>query len=396
METAFCLRKRLGYARIQADMKNSLFPATLCLWLPIVGAEELSPMPNSDSAPAVDAAEEGDYEEEADIIYTPEQQADALAKLKACSEQSLLALRSVYDHASADAAVALLQKSKHTLTVITPILGSMDQNEVMSILFITGEQQEEEIRRLAKAQFYGSEALAKELTGSAALVRPAATMPDELKELFLHKEAATTPAVSGGPGYTQETAWVLEPTETDDRIQGSLTKYMRIIAPKINQLAIYEARFGIGAPMLKTVFANGKVYVHLTFDLLPKGDGDRYILEQWLDITACALIRSEEDMLQYAEEGVHIVADIIKLLSAVSDKDSADKAADTILALSEKISPKHSAAIGLLSEEQTMSLAIESGISPEKDGDIIERIIDADFFGSKKLEKAMENLQKKI
>ena len=91
METAFCLRKRLGYARIQADMKNSLFPATLCLWLPIVGAEELSPMQNSDSAPAVDTAAEGDYEEEADIIYTPEQQAEALAKLKDCSEQSLLA-----------------------------------------------------------------------------------------------------------------------------------------------------------------------------------------------------------------------------------------------------------------------------------------------------------------
>jgi hypothetical protein len=191
METAFCLRKRLEYARILVDMKNSLFPATLFLWLPIVGAEELSPMPNSDSAPAVDAAEEGDYEEEEDIIYTPEQQADALAKLKDCSEQSLRALRSVYDRASADAAVALLQKSNHTLTDITPILASMDQNEVMSILFITGEQQEEEIRRLAKVQFYGSEALAKELTGSAALVRPAATMPDELKELFHHKEATT-------------------------------------------------------------------------------------------------------------------------------------------------------------------------------------------------------------
>ena len=365
-------------------MKISLIPAMLCMSLPIVSAEAHTVNEQNAAITGVAAG------------YTAEQQTEAMAKLKACGEQNLRALRGIKDLAGADAAATVLQESARILTEITPILGTMDQNEVMQVLFITGEQMEEEIQRLAKDHFYGSEALAKALTGSAAIIRPTVPLPDALKEQFIEQNAVSAPAVSGGPGYTQETAWILDDTNKDVLLARTRAHYASLILHKLNRRAISKANYDIATTQPEIVFANGKVYILVKYDLLPRGDGDRHILEQWLDITACSLITTEEEMQQYAKEGVQIVTAIVKQLYKVSDKNSADTAADAILVLAKQLTDKHTSAIRLLDDKQSISLAIENGIFPENDGEHIENIINANFFGSEKLEKAMEVISSKM
>ena len=431
-------------------MKNTLFLATLCLGLPMVGTEaygenvqivsldgetvgEIVAADEDSSAAAADEDEEDaadyeeDYEEEADIVYTEEQKAEAMTKLKEFVESSTNAARGVNSRETADAAVALLQETTKGMVEITPVLRSLDQNEVMAIIYSGREQMEKEINRLIQENFYGSEALAKELIGSAAMARPAKPLPDELKDQFIDIDGKSTPLppvvvleegeggsvriieqddnedeeeelpISGGPGYTQETAWVLNPSDYEELKGQPAEEYLHFISGKLNMEAVVDSGYDFGNHKVETVYANGKVYCHMTVDLLPEEEGaDRYVLEQWLDITAYAAFTSQEEATKYAEEGMQLLTDSMKLLLTVKDKASADAAAEQLSAIAAKITPKHAAAMQALSTEQKIALAEKNGIDPMGDSERISKVVSEKFYGSDKLKAAMDELEEKM
>ena len=442
-------------------MKNTLFLATLCLGLPMVGTEaQAAPVQvvtldgeavgeitaadeeadDADDSTAAAAEEdydedapdyeEEDYEEEADIVYTEEQKADALAKLKDDAEQSINTVRGINSRETADAAAATLNAAQKTLREITPVLRSLDQDEVMTIVFKTRAQMAQEIQRLTKENFYGSEALALEITGNASMARPALPLTDELKAEFINMDGKATPPppvvvleegeggsvriveqgddedeedeeeelnVSGGPGFTQETAWVLEASDNEKLKGRPAEDYISFIDAKLNLEAIADNGYNFDNPQLETVYANGKVYCHLTADLLPEKEGaDRYVLEQWLDITAYSVFTSQEEATKHAEEGMQLLTDSMKLLLTVKDKASADAAAEQLSAIAAKITPKHAAAMQALSTEQKIALAEKNGIDPMGDAERISKVVSEKFYGSDKLKAAMDELEEKM
>lgn len=134
-------------------MKKTLFLAILSFGIPMSMAEE----PRATVVPVVESSDEetgtteeedveitlnedeegdyeGDYEEEEDIVYTDEQKAEALEKLKARAAASLEALRGVSSKETADAASPVIGESNKIIREITPILRQLDQEEVMSII----------------------------------------------------------------------------------------------------------------------------------------------------------------------------------------------------------------------------------------------------------------------
>ena len=433
-------------------MKNTLFLATLCLGLPMVGTEAYGEnaqivtldgeavgeivTADEDSSAAADEDEEDeadyeeDYEEEADIVYTEEQKTEAMTKLKEFVESSTNAARGVNSRETADAAVALLQETTKGVQEITPVLRSLDQNEVMTIIYSGREQMEKEINRLIQENFYGSEALAKELVGSAAMARPAKPLPDELKEQFIDMDGKSTPLppvvvleegedgsvriveqgddedeeeeeeelnVSGGPGFTQETAWVLEASDNEKLKGRPAEDYISFIDAKLNLEAIVDSGYDFANHQLETVYANGKVYCHLTADLLPEEEGaDRYVFEQWLDITAYSVFTSQEEATKHAEESMKLLTDSMKVLLTVKDKASADAAAAQLSAIAAKITPKHAAAMQALSTEQKIALAEKNGIDPMGDAERISKVVSEKFYGSDKLKAAMDELEEKM
>ena len=442
-------------------MKNTLFLATLCLGLPMVGTEaygenvqivsldgeavgeitaadeEADEADDSTAAAAeedYDEAdtdyEEEDYEEEADIVYTEEQKADALAKLKDNAEQIINTVRGINSRETADAAAAPLDAAEETLHEITPVLRSLDQDEVLTIVFKTREQMNKEIQRLEKENFYGSEFLALKITGNAFLARPALPLTDELKAEFINMDGKATPPtpvvvleegeggsvhiveqgddeeeedeeeepnVSGGPGFTQETAWVLEASDNEKLKGRPAEDYISFIDAKLNLEAIVDNGYDFANHQLETVYANGKVYCHLTADLLPEKEGaDRYSFEQWLDITAYSVFTSQEEATKHAEEGMQLLTDSMKLLLTVKDKASADAAAEQLSAIAAKITPKHAAAMQALSTEQKIALAEKNGIDPMGDAERISKVVSEKFYGSDKLKAAMDELEEKM
>ncbi len=426
-------------------MKKTLFLAILSFGIPMSMAEE----PRATVVPVVESSDEetgtteeedveitlnedeegdyeGDYEEEEDIVYTDEQKAEALEKLKARAAASLEALRGVSNKETADAASPVIDESNKIIREITPILRQLDQEEVMSIIYKSREDMGEEIGRLIEQNFYGSTDLAAMLTGSSAMAKPVQPLPDELKERFIIKEGtykfpAPEPIVvvedgavklqpeqdddkeeeeengielTGGPGFTQQTAWVFRNTTNQELKGKALSTYADVIVSKINMDEIFECNLDTGSYECKAVYTNGKVYCYLKVDLLPDTDGDRYLLEQWLDITPYSLFSTEEELQKYNTESLNFILEAMKLLVTVKDKDSADAAAASLLEIKKKITPKHIAATNMLSPEERRKSAEQMAENLRTMSNDINKLIRNKFYGSEKLKKAMDEFER--
>ena len=258
------------------------------------------------------------------------------------------------------------------------------------------------------------------------MARPAIPLPDELKEQLIDLDGKSTPLpptvvleegeggtvriveqgdnedeeeemkISGGPGYTQETAWVLEASDNNELKGLPAEEYLHTISSKLNMEAIIDHGYDIGNPNFETVYANGKAYCHLTADLWPEEEGaDRYVLEQWLDITAYSAFTSQEEATKYAEEGMQLLTDSMKLLLTVKDKASADAAAEQLSAIAAKITPKHAAAMRALSTDEKVAMAEKNGVDPMIDSARIQKVVNEKFYGSENLKKAMDELEEK-
>lgn len=405
-------------------MQDVFLLASVCLGLPLLTAVsqgQIAPAHNDNTEVNIEA----DYEEEENDSYTTKQIDEAKSELKKLSQQYLELIRGVTDTASANATaphIAACNESMHR------IMERVSKNMRLMAFDIFSDYEEQdtqhEIKRLKSQHFFGSEPLAIELTDCAAFAHPAIPLSAELRAQFskldgepdklpptiqlreiensdgrykltlVETNIENLPKLSGGPGFTQQTAWVLEASENEEMMNRPMYYYAVFLSAKCDEDTIYSEGYYFNEAEAEIVFADGKVYCHRIMDILPEEDkGGRYVLEHWLDITAYTIFRTQEEMQQFAEEGAQFLAEHTKLLLTATDKASADAAADALTAMASQITPKHKAAVDMLGTEQKFAMVRRHGVNPGRHSWIMQSLIAHHFHGSQKLQKAVLMLQ---
>ncbi|MBQ8900333.1 MAG: hypothetical protein IJY72_05205 [Akkermansia sp.] len=180
-------------------------------------------------------------------------------------------LESVHDKATADAVADKLKIRNALLDELSFGLQYIPYPVVMHAMSangITQERTEGIQKRLEENRFYGSTALAKAMGAPAYMAMEIAEpTAEDLEAIARQLKAAATrmPQVSGGPGLSKETAWVLTPELQDfpDLVQQSLTN-----AERQGQRIVHDE--------------NGDIYLRVT--LLLTREDKAMVIELWFKV----------------------------------------------------------------------------------------------------------------
>lgn len=180
-------------------------------------------------------------------------------------------LESVHDKATADAVADKLKVRNALLDELSFGLQYIPYPVVMHAMSangITQERTEGIQKRLEENRFYGSAALASAMGAPAYMAMEIAEpTAEDLEAIARQLKAAATrmPQVSGGPGLSKETAWVLTPELQDfpDLVQQSL-----INAERQGQRIVHDE--------------NGDIYLMVT--LLLTREDKAMVIELWFKV----------------------------------------------------------------------------------------------------------------
>lgn len=252
-------------------------------------------------------------------------------------------LRSIRDTATADAAPALLTERRKQ---ISPLLHAADFESMQKADSQSGdwsEQWDAEVERLQWEGFYGSTALAEHFTDDPAAAAPLQTYPVELLEKTAGQSLKRRDThydknirlSSGGPGFSQATAWVLTaplPETGDiDSISAACAAFLADV--------LYEAPLhATGTVPVKDythkIFADGKAFVRLSVDSVGHTPSPvRYRLQQWCDVSALTPYRSSEQVEADIAAAAACLPKLHTALQSVHDTATADAAAPAVAAI---------------------------------------------------------------
>ncbi len=198
-------------------------------------------------------------------------------------------LESVHDKSTADAVADKLKIRNALLDELSFGLQYIPYPVVMHAMAangITQERTEGIQKRLEENRFYGSTALAKAMGAPAYMAMEIAEpTAEDLEAIARQLKAAATrmPQVSGGPGLSKETAWVLTPELQDfpDLLQQSLTN-----AERQGQRIVHDE--------------NGDIYLMVT--LLLTREDKAMVIELWFKVNIPA--DTQDDATPTEEEEV--------------------------------------------------------------------------------------------
>lgn len=198
-------------------------------------------------------------------------------------------LESVHDKATADAVADKLKIRNALLDELSFGLQYIPYPVVMHAMAangITQERTEGIQKRLEENRFYGSTALAKAMGAPAYMAMEIAEpTAEDLEAIARQLKAAATrmPQVSGGPGLSKETAWVLTPELQDfpDLVQQSLTN-----AERQGQRIVHDE--------------NGDIY-HIVTLLLPREE-KAMVIELWFKVNIPADTQDDATPIDNAPE----------------------------------------------------------------------------------------------
>lgn len=364
-------------------MKQHRYLTALCLAAPMCLAETAD----------VDADYEDDYgddyEEVADRTYTNEEVAVAVKKFTELLTRMNTVLQGVKDLATADAAAPIyveLEKKLHDDEIYTP-LRKADPTDLMKLVT--------ESRNLQKAlydvYFYGSAALAKAVGGDASdAVAPQPLTPEVQATLLAsddeedswqgvyfvgEDEDERKLSVTGGPGFTRETAWVSSaksPNEAD----------FHAYTIVINK---YDAETNLVKKVQKV--EDSKVYKVLTVDFGKQGG--KYRGDVWVDVSAGCKIYTPEQQQEALAKVTQYMREASRIALSVQDKASADAAADRLLEM--KITVQNEELREILSsmEADVVAQAMMEAVSEEEMNAAAKRIRENNYYGSEKLKELM-------
>ena len=210
----------------------------------------------------------------ASTAMAPELQ-QALREIVRAVRISTELLEAVHDKATADAAAEPVAQQMALLAVLSPALEYIPEAALEQALAANGMSQarmQAITKEMVIKRFYGSIALAQALGQPPyAAVGLSEPTPELLAELELELRTAIegkAPGMSGGPGFTEETAWQL----------GADKAHLQYIRTVMGALpgAIKEAQNLVHTQ-------GGKVYGRMTFILVR--NEKCYRLEMWFDVT---------------------------------------------------------------------------------------------------------------
>lgn len=210
----------------------------------------------------------------ATAALAPELQ-QALREIARAVRSSTELLEAVHDKATADAAAEPVAQQMALLAVLSPALEYIPEAALEQALAANGMSQarmQAITKEMVIKRFYGSIALAQALGQPPyAAVGLSEPTPELLAELELELRTAIegkAPGMSGGPGFTEETAWQL----------GADKAHLQYIR------TVMEALPGATKEAQNLVHTDGgKVYGRMTFILVRAEKC--YRLEMWFDVT---------------------------------------------------------------------------------------------------------------
>lgn len=251
-------------------------------------------------ATQTDSIPEDDYDEvEIERPVAPQMSAEERAAIQAeqkvladeaCSlfQQLIDTAAGITDRATADAAAPkILDINTRLNDCLNRIFPMMAADEDMKRIEEMMEKTGQASVRLNEARLYGSVALAKASGFSAAVVRDHAELTLQAKDkigkmlIARHAELATQyPAITGGPGWDRESAWVVANSETPTQ-----------------KALIEDIICGIGteADIAGTfsMWDEERSYVIVRISLLI--EGKYYFLPMYIDITGIAKTDAADD-----------------------------------------------------------------------------------------------------
>lgn len=313
-------------------------------------------------------------------------------------QEELTHLRSIRDTATADAAPALLTERRKQ---ISPLLDAADFDSMQRADLLAGmwsEQWNAEVERLQWEGFYGSAALAENLTGDPAAATPLKDLPAEILERAASQSLKRRDThydkqirlSSGGPGFSQATAWVLPaplPQPYDINVVFACEGFL---ADVIDEAPLHSTNTVPVKDYVHKIISDGKPYVRLSIDSIGHSPAPvRYRLQQWCDVSALTPYRSQEQVEADIAATAACLPKLHTALQGVHDTATADAAAPAIA--------------GILSEYATTARRLATWItddevelhhlkpSPEL-AEVIQSLIqEHDFYHSAALKATFEN-----
>lgn len=307
-------------------------------------------------------------------------------------------MEAVHDKESADALAAAMQEAEPRIDQLFDECRAIENGVELVQTYVTQkgfteERFEQAEKRLCDAKAYGSVALAEMLGIPMCEIMDLQPAPQELlsevETLITQTMAQLHPGMKGGPGTSEETAWIMPASDEAVHLQHSL---LNAIGPEItsdHQLLIRGD--------------DGKTYDMHTL-LIRTADGI-YTTELWFDISDYWVKMTGEMEQEYAPEeetrtapteeeqallaeAALIMKDVCDALRTVHDKESAEEAARVINVLHSRWDELMEAGLDHCNIDDFFKALEEVGITEEMLDEIANTLQKANFYGSEALRNA--------
>ena len=378
------------------------------------------------AAPFSNAAQEVPFTDEAANALEAAMMQQHLSDFVRVATTLCQIMESVNDQASAEAALPLIRARLSLLEELSFGVSYIPQEQVEQALTaagITPESLDKALSKLLENKFYGCAELA-ELFGysQASLLEPGEVTPELLQTLgaeLVAKLGDKVAALSGGPGLTEQTAWVMG-NNPDNLNLVPLIMEALPGAEKEDQKLVYTEEGPIYARMSFVLPCQGKAYhLQMWFDVTeivkaeeaaqaqpeptveeaPRpvvvGEAESATVEEAEEPAAIEMPQPETITIYSAEEKAAAVqrymqqtAELAVVLAGVTDKASADAAAPVVDALI-KDAMKVADVLRQASQMDILEEMEKHGNPFQKLSPHLDRIIKADFYGSLPLKSAI-------
>lgn len=307
-----------------------------------------------------------------------------------------LQMEAVHDKESADALAVALEQAEQRAAELFSALESTENAQELLLDYLaqngfSAERLDNADKRLCDEKAYGSVALAEMLGIPMSEIMDLQPAPQELlsevETLITQTMAQLHPGMKGGPGTSEETAWIMPASDDAVSLQ-------------------YQLISALGPEITSESQALVSGSDHKTYDMHPllirTADGI-YTAELWFDISdywgkmagemeqeyeeETRTAPTEEEQALLAEAAL-IMKDICDILSTVHDKESAEEAARAINVLTSRWDELMEAGLEHCNIDDFFKAFEEVGITEKMLDEIDNTLQKANFYGSEALRNA--------
>ncbi len=305
-------------------------------------------------------------------------------------------MEAVHDKESADALAAAMQEAKPRIAQLFEECRAIENGVELAQTYVTQkgfteERFEQAEKRLCDAKAYGSVALAEMIGIPMSEIMDLQPAPQELlsevENLITQTMAQLHPGMKGGPGTSEETAWIMPASDDAVSLQYQL---IRALGPEItseSQALISGSdlkKYDMHPLLIRT--ADGIYTAELWFDISDYwGKMTRELEQEYEEETRTAPTEEEQALLA---EAALIMKDICDILSTVHDKESAEEAARAIIILHSCWDELMEAGLDHCNIDDFFKAFEEVGITEEMLDEIDNTLKKANFYGSEALRNA--------